>query len=288
MSLRRAYRHCRALVRAHDKDRYLAGLFAPSARRDDLSALYAFNHEIARVREVAHEPMAGEIRLQWWRDAVSGSARGDAVRHPVAAALAATIVRRSLPQAAFLELIDARAFDLYDEAMPDQAQLDVYCDSTAGTLFRLVAMLLSDRELPGLGKLFQHGARAYAITGLLRAFALHASRGQLYLPLDLLARHGVDRNDVIAGKSSPALASALAEIRAFARNHYRSASAHLSRVPHQARAALLPLALVPLYLDRMETARYDPFKTPVEIPQWRRQWRLWRAARTFSAAETLS
>src|SRR5262249_35211342 len=157
----------------------------------------------------------------------------------------------------------------------------------AGTLFRLAATLLSNRELPGIGNLLQQAARAYAITGLLRAFALHASRGQLYLPLDLLARHGVHRNDVIVGKSGPALASALAEVRALARDHYRSALSDLSRVPQQARAAFLPLALVPLYLDRMETASYKPFEPSADVPQWRRQWRLWRAARTFSAADTL-
>ena len=81
------YRHCEELVRAADKDRYLATLFAPADRRGPLFALYAFNAEIASVRDRAREPMAGEIRLQWWRDVLNGERGGEAAANPVAAAL---------------------------------------------------------------------------------------------------------------------------------------------------------------------------------------------------------
>ncbi|HXM31950.1 MAG TPA: phytoene/squalene synthase family protein [Xanthobacteraceae bacterium] len=278
-AMRSNYRFCRKLVRAHDKDRYLAGLFVPSAKRKHLFALYAFNYEIARIRELVHEPMPGELRLQWWRDALEGQARGDVARHPVANVLLATIEKFSLPRPQCLELIDAHTFDLYDDAMPDVARLETYCDSTAGALFRLAVTLLAGRELQGVGELLQHAGRAYAITGLLRAFTLHASRGQVYLPLELLARHGIMRDDIVTGKGAPGLAAALAEIRGLARGHYDEASRRTTSLPRDAISALLPLELVPLYLDRMEEADYDPFKTPVEVVQWRRQWRLWRASR---------
>jgi phytoene synthase len=277
--MRGNYRFCRKLVREHDKDRYLAGLLVPSSKRKHLFALYAFNYEIARIRELVHEPMPGELRLQWWRDALEGHARGDVARHPVASALLATIEQFSLPRAQGHELIDARTFDLYDDPMPDVAQCEIYCDSTAGALFRLAVTLLVGRELPGIAEPLTHAGRAYAITGLLRAFALHASRGQVYLPLDVLTRHGVLREDIVSGKGAAGLSAALAEIRALARGHYQEASRRLASLPVEAISALLPLELVPLYLDRMERADYDPFKTPVEMPQWRRQWRLWRAAR---------
>jgi phytoene synthase len=278
--MRGNHRFCRKLVREHDKDRYLAGLFVPSAKRKHLFALYAFNYEIARIRELVHEPMPGELRLQWWRDALSGQAHGDVARHPVASAV--LIEQFSLPRAQCLELIDARTFDLYDDPMPDIARLETYCDSTAGALFRLAVTLLAGRELQGIAELLQHAGRAYAITGLLRAFALHASRGQVYLPLDLLARHGIAREEIVSGRGAAGLAAALAEMRARARGHYQEASRRMASLPREAVLALLPLELVPLYLDRMEEVDYDPFKTPVEVPQWRRQWTLWRAARRLS------
>src|ERR1700742_5251521 len=89
--------HCTALVRETDRDRYLATLFAPAEHRDALMALYAFNIEIARVREVAREPMPGEIRLQWWREVIEGERPGEAAAHPVAAALIEVMARHGLP-----------------------------------------------------------------------------------------------------------------------------------------------------------------------------------------------
>ena len=66
-----------ALVRRHDRDRFQTALFAPAARREALFALYAFNYEIARVRESVREPMLGQIRLQWWREAIDAAFAGE-------------------------------------------------------------------------------------------------------------------------------------------------------------------------------------------------------------------
>src|SRR5208282_2178696 len=64
-----------ALVRRHDRDRFQTALFAPAARREALFALYAFNCEIARVRERVTQPTLGQIRLQWWREAIETAYR---------------------------------------------------------------------------------------------------------------------------------------------------------------------------------------------------------------------
>src|SRR5438045_9059850 len=121
-----SFGHCETLVRTGDKDRFLATLFAPERARRALFALYAFNLEIAGVREVAREAMPGEIRLQWWREVFSAAGAGDVRAHPVAAALTDTLVRYRLPLASFADLIEARAFDLYDDPMGTIAELEVY------------------------------------------------------------------------------------------------------------------------------------------------------------------
>ncbi len=272
------YAHCEAELRAHDRDRYLATLFAPAEARPHLFALYAFNLEVAQVRERIHEPMAGEVRLQWWREAVEGARAGEATANPVAAALLDTIERRSLARHLLSELVDGRSFDLYDDPMPTLAVLEAYVDATSGELIRLAASVLTSRR-SGLVDAATHAGRAYAFTGLLRAFALHASRRQLYVSLDLLGRHGVTRDQALSGKTTPGLLAALAELRALARKHLDAARAHLKNVPPEAAPAFLPAALAPLYLAPMERPGYDPFRTPIEVPQWRRQWTLWRAAR---------
>jgi phytoene synthase len=273
-----AFAHCENLVRAGDKDRWLAALFAPADRRPALYALYAFNLEIARVRELAREPMAGEIRLQWWRETLAGVRREEASAHPVAAALMATMARHGLAAATFADLIEARAFDLYDDPMPTLDAFAAYGRRTASGLIELAARVL-DAGHADVAELAGPAGIAYATTGLLRAVALHASRGQLYLPADVLDRHGARPFDILAGRTTPALRAALAELRAFARQNLAAFTAGCAALPAAIAPAFLPVALVRLYLDRMERRDYDPFATPVEVAQWRRQWALWRAAR---------
>src|SRR5262245_27995248 len=137
-----AFAHCEGLVRAADKDRFLASLFAPVEHRHALLALYAFNLQIARVREVVHEPVAGEIRLQWWSDVLGGEGHGEVAAHPVAAALLETIARYQLPRERLERLIEARRFDLYDEPMGTLADLEVYADGASTTLIALAGQIL--------------------------------------------------------------------------------------------------------------------------------------------------
>jgi len=272
--------HCENLVRAGDKDRWLASLFAPADRRAHLHALYAFNLEVARVRELAREPMAGEIRLQWWREVIAGTRPGEAAANPVAAALLETIARFGLSSQTLADLIEARAFDLYDDPMPSMEAFAGYGRRTAAGLIELAAQVLGGAS-PGVCEAAVPAGIAYATTGLLRAFALHASRGQLYLPADVLERHGVSTSDVFAGRATEPLRAALAELRAFARGNLAAFAARRGELPAAVVPAFLPVALVPAYLARMERRGYDPFTTPVDVPQWRRQWLLWRAARRF-------
>jgi phytoene synthase len=271
------YRHCENLVRAADKDRYLATLFAPADKRGALFALYAFAHEIATVRDRAREPMPGEIRMQWWRDVLNGERGGEANANPVAAALMDAVARFALPAPRLIDLIEAHAFDLYDDPVPNLDVLDGYLRRTAATVFDLAALICGARcEYAS-----ERAAIAYGITALLRAFALHASRRQLYVPT-LFLEQGMTPEEIFAGQSSPWLVNALGMLRTRAREHLAAFESQLAGVPSATMPAFLPVALVPGYLAVMESRDYDPFRTSVEVPQWRRQWVLWRAARRYT------
>jgi phytoene synthase len=273
-----AFAHCEGLVRAADKDRFLASLFAPAEHRDALLALYAFNLEIARVREVAHEALAGEIRLQWWSDVLGGAGREEVAAHPVAAALLATVGRYQLPLERLERLIEARRFDLYDEPMGALADLEAYADGASTSLIALAAQILAGGEEPDIRMLTHHAGLAHAFVGLLAAFPIHAARGQIFVPLEILARHGATREQVLGGQATAQLHEALAELRLHARRHLRAAQQELAAAPPAVMPALLPVALAGPTLARMERRGYDPF-TPLEIAAWRRQLILWRAAR---------
>jgi phytoene synthase len=286
-ALAQAYAYCESLLREHDKDRFLADLFLPASVRPHAQALQAFSLEIARVRELVSEPMPGELRHQWWRDALSGDVRGDIGANPVAAALIDTLERLDLPRANLEALIDARGLDLYDEPMPDVAALESYCGDTSSILFKLVGRMLDataptcaeqDRGEYLADEAAEEAGLAYAFTGLIRAFALHAAQGRIYLPGDLLRRHGSSPEEALSGRSTPALLAAIGDWRGEARRHLAAAKTAIGRVPKPLRSAFLPLALVEPYLRQTEKRDYDPFRTPVELAQWRRQWILWRGS----------
>jgi len=268
-----AFAYCADLVRTADRDRFIASLFAPAERRGALHALYAFAAEVARVREVAHTALPGEIRLQWWSDVVNGERDGEANANPVAAALLATMERYHLGRNVLLDLIEARRFDLYEDTMRTLDDVEAYLRRTSSSLISLAALILAGAEFEAIA---EPAGIASGLAQILRAFPIHVARRQLYLPTEILERHQVRLHDVFAGRSSPGLVAAFAELRDIARRHLAKAGQELKALPREGTPALLPLAVVRPWLDRSE--RSDPF-APIELAPWRRQWLIWRAAR---------
>lgn len=260
-------------MRSEDPDLWFASLFWPAAARPHAHALLAFSHEIARVRETVSEPMLGEIRHQWWRDAI---ANREPAGNPYAEALLDTIARFNLDATRLLTLIEARGFDLYDDPMPSEAALEGYLRDTSTTIFEAIARVIAvGRLAPAC---VDAAGRAYALTGLLRGLPWQVMRGQLFIPLDLLQTFQLPPEQVLAHRHSPALGLVLNALRARVRNHIADMHRGLAAAGPAA-AACLPAFLCEPYLRRMDAPGLDPFKTPIEIARWRRQWTLWRAAR---------
>jgi 15-cis-phytoene synthase len=267
------FAHCAVLVRENDRDRYLATLFAPGEHRDALFTLYAFKGEISRVRELAREPMPGEIRLQWWREVLAGERTGEAAAHPVAAALKDVLARYEIGHDRLTAMIDAHAFDLYDDPMATLDDLDRYAARTQSGIFDVAAGILGGRNVETVT---HHAGIAYGIVGLLGELGRHASQRRLYVPLEVLDRHGLDREDIFAQRVSDKLKSALAELKRHARRQLAAAQAEPA-MPNVL-PALLPAALTGPQLQIMDRREKEPFAgQPLSV--LRRQWLLWRAAR---------
>ena len=130
------------IVRKADYDRYLAALFVPQALRSHLITLYAFNHEVAKTAESVSQPIAGLIRLQWWRDRIAELYGGADSDHRLANALGEIIAEHDLPRELFDELIDARESDLEEAPFDDVASLEAYTKATSGNLMCLAARVL--------------------------------------------------------------------------------------------------------------------------------------------------
>jgi phytoene synthase len=273
-----AYGHCADVARERARDRWLSAMFAPERARAHLHALAAFDAEIARVRVAAREPLAGEMRLAWWREALAGERDSEASSHPVAAALIDTKAKFALPAAAFEDLLQARTFDLYDDAMASLADLEAYCRHTASLLFQLAALILGEgRELGG-AQASEAAGNAFGLTEALRTFPETSARGPVYLPREMLERHGASLEDVRARRDGTGVRAALAELRGLAERRLGQAEALVGDLPAIVVPAFVPLGTVRLDLGRLRRARapFDPFAAPWP---WRRQWALWRWAR---------
>lgn len=269
--------HCAALVREADRDRYLAALFAPAERRDALMALYAFNVEITRVRDVAREPMPGEIRLQWWREVLSGEREGEGAAHPVAASLMASLRQYRIAPERLSAIVDAHTFDLYDDPLQTLDDLDNYAVMTQSALIDVAAeMLGADRSETMM--LIRSAGIAYTVAGILTGLSRHAARGQLYIPLEVLDRHGAKREDVLARQVNEPILAALGELRRHARRQLAAARVDMAITPVAMLPALLLVALVGPVLRPMDRRGYEPFDVP-RLSLFKRQWLLWRAAR---------
>ena len=258
-------------IRKADEDRYFAALFAPADRRGGLFALYALNHELARIAETVREPMMGAIRLQWWRETIECARAGNPREHPVALALAELFKRHDLPQSLFDTMIDAREMDAAVHIFPDLPALENYADATSGNLMRLAGRLLGGAD----DNLAREVGIAYALTGILRAIPFHAARGKVYLPEDLLRAAGTSQADLIGTHSGKKLAPVIARVANAARAHFAKARAF--RPPKQALSAFLPAATAPLYLKRVTPPNFDAFKDEVSVPLFRRQLAMLRA-----------
>lgn len=275
MTAEQALSYCAAEVRRHDPERFLAAVFAPAERRESLFALYAFNLEIAKIRELVSEPMLGEIRLQWWRDAIAEIYDGAPRRHAVVAALADAVAGAGLSRGGFDRLIDARALDLADAPPATLERLEGYAADTSSGLLHLSLQVL-DADTEASRQAATHVGIAWALTGLVRAMPFHLRAKRIYLPDELVRRHGVVRDDVLELRSSDALRAAVRDLAACASAHLAEARRVRAVVPANALPALLPARLASAHLRRIARAGFDPFApalaAPLRFPGLRLAW----------------
>jgi phytoene synthase len=259
---------CAQQLRRLDHDRYLTTLFAPAAARARLIALYAFNTEVARVGETVSEPLIGQMRLQWWRDAIAEAAAGTPRKHPVVAGLVDVLAAGATPDD-FEPLLLARERDLDVEPPADLAALEAYADATSATLVRLAARLLGADDAATRAAA-RHVGIAWALVGSLRAAPFLAQRRRSLLPADMVAASGLDLDAMHEGRPSPQLAALAQQIAARAREHL--VAAREARAPRAALAALLPATLARLHLKRLERAGFALFDPRLRRPDngvWR-------------------
>jgi phytoene synthase len=263
---------CLAMLRDSDRDRYLACLLSPPDTRGALAALYAFNAELARIRDLVHEPLPGEVRMQYWRDLLEGNAHGATEANPVASALLLAIDVHRLPRQTLVDMIDARIFDLYDDPIETRVSLEGYAGETASALIQLASLVLGPDEAAGSAEAAGHAGVAQAIAGLLLLMPLHRHRGQVYVPLEILAATGLDRDTFLAGRDTARISAAIEAFAGLGRDHLaRARGVGISPVVFP---AFLPAALADHVLLKAQKTGAAIFERSLQQSQWRRQIRM--------------
>jgi phytoene synthase len=267
-------------LRTNDRERYYATLILPEARRAAVQALFAFNADIAMVRERVSEPAPGEIRLQWWVDALEGEGHGAVRLNPLADALLDTLTELRLPKTPLVRLVEARRFDLYQDPMPDLATFEGYAGETVSVLHQLAAMILNGGAPVEAADAAGHLGVAQALVGHLRAFGYNAARGRIFLPWSILAANGVREEEIFAATISQGLLSAHQQICDLARMHLGKAVVAIAALPPRLRPAFAAVALLGGQLRRVEAGAEQAFAPPADLADWQKiamlAWWGWR------------
>ncbi|WKE73581.1 phytoene/squalene synthase family protein [Streptomyces sp. WP-1] len=230
-ALRAAYRHCRALNARHGRTYFLATRLLPVERRSAVHALYGFARWADDIVDCLASGAGAEVRARalarLQTELEEGLRRGGS-GEPVVHALADTARRYAIDHAHFRDFMAAMRSDLVVTAYPTYADLRAYMHGSAA--------VIGLEMLPVLGTVVpREEAAPYAaalgvafqLSNFLRDVGEDLDRGRVYLPGDLLAGHGVDRELLswsrAAGRPDRRITAALREFEALIRGVYRSA-----------------------------------------------------------------
>jgi len=261
-------------ARAGEPDRYLAALLAPPAEREALLALAAFAAELARIPWLAvREPLMGEVRLQWWREALA-LAEGERAGHGVADAVRQAARRYGLPAPLLEAAIDARALELGGVPFAGDRELGDFLWGTEGALFALAAWVLGQAPGAGLEAACSAAGQAYGLARLLFSLPHSLAHGRMHLPQAAMASAGVGAHELLAGTAGAAAGRLLDGYRLQSRHSLVSARRLVAQLPRKTRIAFLPLALVAPYVRAQERAGRHSLREEPSIAPLARVWRI--------------
>ncbi len=250
-------------LRKFDSDRFLSALFAPTDVRPHLLALYALDWELKRIPGLVSEPMLGAIRFQWWRDTIGAIYQGEHPGHELVPALAAAIETGNLPPEDFHHWLDAREDEMSELPFVDLASMEAHARRADGTIMSMAGQLVGGDE--SNNELAPYAA-AYGLVDLLKRCGAAAGRRSIFLPADQ-----IDGNEeaVFSGRLTDQVSTAFTVVARHARETLNTA--RKTSVSRNLVAAGLHAGLVPGYTRLFAQKDFDPFRSPPDIPAYRRQ-----------------
>ncbi|MBI4996417.1 MAG: presqualene diphosphate synthase HpnD [Rhodocyclales bacterium] len=269
--------YCRQKVAASHSSFAASFRFLEPARRQAITALYAFCREVDDAVDECSDPGVAGAALAWWRGEVEALYAGRPT-HPVMKSLAAALPRFNLPAEQLQEIIDGMEMDLHQTRYADFKALHLYCYRVASVVGLLAAEIFGYTDRRTLKYAHDLGL-AFQLTNIIRDVGEDARRGRIYLPQDELARFGVAEADILASRHSAPF-EALMEFQAVrARDYYQRALAVLPAADRKAqRAGLIMAAIYRTVLDEVAKDGFRVLDHRIALPPARK---LWIALRTW-------
>ena len=272
--------HCAGLARAYARDQWLGALYAGANARGALFALASFDYEIRHALKRARDPNLMAIRLAWWREVISGERQAEAAGNPVALALRAAIDAYALPRAWLEAMLDARLQEIAPQDDFNLVAFRAFSDESEGARLRLASRIAAEgRDLDPADAQAPAGV-ALALTRLLKELPFKAGSAPTLIPTDVADRHGVSVEDFDARRGGTGVIAACNELRGLARDELVEAERRLTSSSAAILPAFIPLAPLRLDLDRLDRNADRPFEAVSEVSPLRRQWTIWRWARS--------
>ena len=230
----------RQRVEAAGTSFYWAMRLLPKDRRHGMYAIYAFCREVDDIADDAGPPEAKTAALAGWRDEIDALYAGHP-RHLVARALREPVIRYALRREDLDAVIDGMEMDAaQDIRAPDLATLDLYCARVASAVGHLSVPVFGDAS-PAAHDVADALGRALQLTNILRDLDEDARRSRLYLPREILDRHGIRSTEPMEVLRHPALPAACRELAAIAEQHFAESAQAMARC---SRRAMRPAAVM--------------------------------------------
>lgn len=245
----------------------------PAKQRDAMFAIYGFCREVDDIADGNGDPEEKRARLQTYREAVEHLFSNRKVAVPAVQALKAVVTDYAIDKVDLLAVIDGMETDARHQVrIADEAAFDIYLDQVACAVGRL-----SDKVFGLSGadaeKLAHHLGRALQITNILRDLQEDADRDRIYLPADLLARHGIGESEPFAVLAHPRLDDALDELAVRAEACYRRADDALKGLDRaKTRAPRIMMAVYREILERLRRRGLAKCTEPVRLSKWTKLW----------------
>ena len=270
--------YCRDKAAKSGSSFYYSFLFLPELQRQAIIALYAFCREVDDVVDETHEPDVARSTLEWWRQEINNTFKGEA-SHPVGKALQTAIQNFDLHEEYFMEIIDGMAMDLDQFSYPEFKHLALYCHRAASVVGLLSVEIFGYQDRKTLNYAENLGM-ALQLTNIIRDVREDAERGRIYLPQDELQQFNVKADDLLDLKSSPELIELLKFQTARARQYYQQAMQALPDSDrYTQRTGLIMSAIYQATLVEIEQDNFQVLQHRVSLTPVRKLWIAWRTAR---------